>query len=188
MPAAPPDLARPRPISLQISPRLLQVLRKFRRLQKSRRTEPAVVMVQRQLRIHLARKRLQEQRAAGGLPPQQQAQQASAEPGRARVTPEGVVLGSSTGASAGQQKESAQAMLGLLDAYHTTPRKDTSCKGRALDLWRKCNDGFEFFCVYSLIYFNWFTAVAFAGVYMAMILTIFKDAPWLQGTNYTPCR
>ena len=61
-------------------------------------------MVQKQLRIHLARKRLQEQRAAGGLPPQQQAQQASAEPGRARVTPEGVVLGSSTGAPAAPER------------------------------------------------------------------------------------
>ena len=153
-----------------------ELLRRIAQLRKSRRTQPAVAMVQRQVRIHLARKSMQERKQL--LSKQQQAQEDPATaPGTAIwVSPRVSPLGTGELLEETQARKKAEhAVLSLLSAYRA-PSKDNTIKGKTLRIYRELNDVVELFCVNVLTWINWLVATVFVIAYFIILMTIFKGA------------
>ena len=151
-----------------------ELLRRIAQLRKSRRTQPAVAMVQRQVRIHLARKSMQERKQL--LSKQQQAQEDPATaPGTVSaiwVSPRVSPLGTGEPQEEAQaQRKTEHAVLSLFSTYHDQS-KNTTVKGILKDL----NDMVELFCVNTLTWINWLIAIVFVAAYFIMLTTIFKGA------------
>ena len=152
-----------------------ELLRRMARLRKSRRVAPAVAIVQRQVRIHLARKSVQERKQL--LSKQQRAQDENAPAGTA------IWVGARVGPlAADQPQDEAQAqsraehkVLSLLETYRAQSQ-NTTLKGKALRILKEFNDVFEIFCVNCLIWINWIVAIAFVAAYFVILTTIFKGA------------
>jgi len=153
-----------------------ELLRRLAQLRKSRRTQPAVAMVQRQVRIHLARKSMQERKQL--LSKQQQAQEDPATaPGTAtwvsrRVSP---LVTYEPQEEAQAQKKAEHAVLSLLSTYRAQS-KDNTIKGKMLLIYRELNDVVELFCVNVLTWINWLVATVFVIAYFIILMTIFKGA------------
>lgn len=142
-----------------------KLLRRMAQLRKSRRTLPAVVMVQRQVRIHLARKSVQQRK------------QLLTAPGAAtwvsrRVVPLGI----------GEQQEEVQArkkvehaVLSLISADGAQSQNNT-IKGKMLRIFRELDDVVELFCVNVLMWIIWLLPIIFAAAYLILLMTIFKGA------------
>ena len=162
-----------------------ELLRRIAQLRKSRRTQPAVAMVQRQVRIHLARKSIQERKQL--LSKQQQALEDPATvPGTATGTARGAgrywvsrrvsPLGTGEPQEEAQaQKKAEHAVLSLLSAYRA-PSKDNTIKGKMLRIYRELNDVVELFCVNVLTWINWLVATVFVIAYIIILMTVFKGA------------
>ena len=160
-----------------------ELLRRLAQLRKSRRTQPAVAMVQRQVRIHLARKSMQERKQL--LSKQQQAQEDPATaPGTGSaiwVSPRVSPLGTGELLEETQARKKAEhAVLSLLSAYRAQSQNNTiklnSLNGKMLRIFRELNNVVELFCVNVLIWINWFIAIVFVAAYFIILMTIFKGA------------
>ena len=160
-----------------------ELLRRLAQLRKSRRTQPAVAMVQRQVRIHLARKSMQERKQL--LSKQQQAQEDPATaPGTGSaiwVSPRVSPLGTGELLEETQARKKAEhAVLSLLSAYRAQSQNNTiklnSLNGKMLRIFRELNDVVELFCVNVLIWINWLVATVFVIAYIIILMTVFKGA------------
>ena len=151
-----------------------ELLRRMARLRKSRRVPPAVAIVQRQVRIHLARKSVQERKLL--LSKQQQAVEAATDAPAAAPAGTAIWVGPRVSPlSADQPQDGAEhKVLSLLETYRAQSQKDTTLKGKALRTLKAVNDVFELFCVNCLIWINWIVAIAFVAAYFVILTTIFK--------------
>ena len=135
---------------------------------------PAVAIVQRQVRIHLARKSVQERKLL--LSKQQQAVEAATDAPAAASAGTAIWVGPRVSPlSADQPQDGAEhKVLSLLETYRAQSQKDTTLKGKALRTLKAVNDVFELFCVNCLIWINWIVAIAFVAAYFIILATIFK--------------
>lgn len=149
-----------------------ELLRRMALLRKSRRTRPAVIKVQRQGRIHLARKIMQERRQLLLKQQQMQEDPATASGTATWVSPRVSPLGTGEPQEEAQaQRKTEHAVLSLFSTYHDQS-KNTTVKGILKDL----NDMVELFCVNTLTWINWLIAIVFVAAYFIMLTTIFKGA------------
>ena len=151
-----------------------ELLRRMARLRKSRRVPPAVAIVQRQVRIHLARKSVQERKLL--LSKQQQAVEAATDAPAAAPAGTAIWVGPRVSPlSADQPQDGAEhKVLSLLETYRAQSQNNTTLKGKALRTLKAVNDVFELFCVNCLIWINWIVAIAFVAAYFIILATIFK--------------
>ena len=155
-----------------------ELLRRMARLRKSRRVPPAVAIVQRQVRIHLARKSVQERKLLLSKQQQAAAVEAATDANAPASAPAGTAIWVGprvTPLSAGQPQDGAEhKVLSLLDTYRAQSQNNTTLKGKALRTLREVNEVFELFCVNCLIWINWIVAIAFVAAYFVILATIFK--------------
>ena len=143
-----------------------KLLRRMALLRKSRRARPAAVLVQRQVRIHLARKSMQERK-------QQQTQVPAAAPGTAtcvspRVSPLGTVKPKE---EAQAERKAVHAVISLFSAYHNQSKNTT-----VMGIFKEVNNTVELLCANFLTWINWIIAITFLAAYFIMLTTLFKGA------------
>lgn len=177
-----------------------EFLRRIAVLRKSRRLTPAVIFVQRRVRLFLVRraayelhKRKEAYDLIGALSCPPAAARArtscrvspvrtSSAPGEPSVVPRLAASGPERKA-AEYEKEKRKAGL-LLDVWsYRAPRRKKALYGRLRKLLQQANETVEVFCVYILAYLNLVCALAFLGTYAAMTLMIFQGAPWNDRTH-----
>jgi hypothetical protein len=149
-----------------------ELLRRMALLQKSRRTRPAVIKVQRQVRIHLARKIMQERRQLLSKQQQTQEDPATASGTATWVSPRVSPLGTGEPQDeARAQRKTEHAVLNLFSTYHDQSKSTT-----VMGILKDMNDMVELFCVNCLTWINWLIAIVFVAAYFIMLTTIFKGA------------
>jgi hypothetical protein len=123
-------------------------------LRKSRSAVRKTVMVQRQVRRYLARKRLQESR-------------------RLRATEVHPADSKGTGGELKGLDDRALAGVGLVLFGNQRPR-DASCKAKTLRLFTRLNQAIELMCVYGVSWMNRGMSLGFAIAYIIVVMSIFK--------------
>ena len=184
------------------------LLRRLAQLRRSRRALPAVIRVQRRVRVYLLRKHLalqavvevdggmsSAQQSAGGLRKRHHRDQVVPMRVHDATTEEDVETADPVNEpsnaevkAAGPRSDSrdgevARAVLNVM-SNKTLQRKGwRELMRRASD---KVNDAFEYFCVYFLAYLNWMCAIAFVVGYALMAINIFRGAYW-NNPGEPPC-
>ena len=129
------------------------------KLRKSPNRMRKIILVQRRVRVFLARKHLQQSRLL-----------------RTQVLPAG-----SEGIALDASEDRARSSLGQAMFGAQQPRS-SSCKAKIRRLSARFNDAIERVCVYGVSWTNWTMALAFAVSYIVVVMVIFK------GQGGDPCK
>lgn len=156
------------------------LLQKMRLLQKSRRLLPAVIMVQRRVRVFLARKYLQRR---------------IVDTDRRKVHP-------ADGAGTSTEQVESLAVARKQEEARATQAAATLAVARLVTMGRKeklpfarrvtvivkwANLQFELFCVHMLVHVNWLVAFAISVGYVLMLLFVFQGANWIDKSQPDTC-
>jgi hypothetical protein len=130
-----------------------ELLNRTKALRKSRSAMRKTIMIQRLVRRHLARKRLQESRRLHAT----------------EVHPAG---------SEGNGELKGSEVRALADLGSSLFRlqsvRDSSFQAKVLRLFIRVRQAIELICVYSLSWMNWGMALAFALAYIVVVMVVFK--------------